>query len=36
MRVGLLGGLELVELEDVVDEFLLALGWGTRWVGPLG
>lgn len=36
MRIGLFGRLELVELEYVVDEFLLAGGGSTGWVGTLG
>ena len=30
--VSLLGGLELVELEHVINELLLALGRCARWV----
>lgn len=36
MGVGLLGGVELVELEDVVDEGLFGGGGSTGWVGTLG
>ena len=36
MGVGLFGGLELVELEYIVDKVLLASRGGTRWVGTLG
>lgn len=36
VRVGLFGGLELVELEDVVDEGLFAGGGSARRVGTLG
>lgn len=35
MGICLFGGLELVKLEDVVDEFLLAGGRSAGWVGTL-
>ena len=31
----LLGGLKLVELEDIINKGLLAGGWSTRWVVTL-
>ena len=34
--MGLVGGVELVELQDVVDEVLLAGGGGAGRVGTLG
>ena len=36
MGIGLFGRVELIELEYVVDEFLLAGGGGTGWMGTLG
>lgn len=36
MGIGLFGRMELVEFENVVDEFLLAGGGGTGWEGALG
>lgn len=33
--VGLFGRLKLVELEDIIDEFLFTAGGSAGWVGTL-